>query len=309
MSKARSPREVCSTTIGYQWAHCSRSVSLARTESSQERRETCGAPGRPSLATGSVRSGGVRDRQEPGVQSFLGASCALLLRRPELVARLRPARRGSALACSTIRSTALRMAMSSRSASSPPCARAFLSERRSALSLGAGLARLGRRLAQRVEHLVVGDLDALGLDHRGQHGLAAQRPLGVGLGLGDQLLLGLARELEVLRRGRGPAAARRRDVRCHISCALACTRSWGTSIVAAAGRGVDRGLAELALDRGSSCAARELRADLLAQLVERVVAAGLDGEVVVELGQALLLDLLDLDVERRPPCPARCSAW
>ena len=61
-------------------------------------------------------------------------------------------------------------------------------------------------------------------------------------------------------------------------------------------RGVHRGLAELALDLALLRLADALL-ELGAQLVERVVAAGLDGEVVVQLGQPLLLDLLDLDGE------------
>ena len=44
---------------------------------------------------------------------------------------------------------------------------------------------------QRVEHVALGGLDALGLDDRGDDGLAAQRLLGVGLGLVEDLLLGL----------------------------------------------------------------------------------------------------------------------
>ena len=48
--------------------------------------------------------------------------------------------------------------------------------------------------------------------------------------------------------------------------------------------------------RSSACA--DARLDLRAQLVQRVVAAGLDREVVVQLRQALLLDLLHLHGER-----------
>ena len=61
--------------------------------------------------------------------------------------------------------------------------------------------------------------------------------------------------------------------------------------------GVHRGLAELGLDR-PLLRLRDPRLDLRAQLVERVVAACLDREVVVQLGQLLLLDLLHLDGER-----------
>ena len=59
--------------------------------------------------------------------------------------------------------------------------------------------------------------------------------------------------------------------------------------------GVDRGLAELGLDL-ALLRLGEALADVLAQLVERV-EAGLGGEVLVELGQLLGLDLLDRDRE------------
>ncbi len=67
------------------------------------------------------------------------------------------------------------------------------------------------------------------------------------------------------------------------------------------GHGVDGGLAELALDRVLLRLA-QARADVLRQLVEGVEAAGLDRQVVVQLGQPLLLDLLDATRRRRPPC-------
>ena len=62
------------------------------------------------------------------------------------------------------------------------------------------------------------------------------------------------------------------------------------------GSGVDDVLAELALEL-LSLELGDLRRDLLAHLGERVEAAGVGGEVVVELGQLLLLDLLDLGLE------------
>ena len=61
-------------------------------------------------------------------------------------------------------------------------------------------------------------------------------------------------------------------------------------------RGVDHGLAKLDVYRLLLDLADALP-ELSLQLVERVVTAGLEGELVVELGQALLLDLLDLDRE------------
>ena len=60
--------------------------------------------------------------------------------------------------------------------------------------------------------------------------------------------------------------------------------------------GVDGRLAELALDR-ALLGLLDALLDLRAQLVEGVVPACLDREVVVELGQPLLLDLLDVDGE------------
>ena len=62
------------------------------------------------------------------------------------------------------------------------------------------------------------------------------------------------------------------------------------------GGGVDRRLAELGLNRALVGLAQS-RLDLAAQFVERVEATGLDRELVVQLGQPLLLDLLDLDRE------------
>ena len=94
-----------------------------------------------------------------------------------------------------------------------------------------------------------------------------------------------------------PCADRRWEVRCHISWAFAWTSSWGISTSASLDHGVHGGLRGTRSRSLRSSASRDALADLLAQLVERVVAAGLDGELVVQLGQPLLLDLLDLDRE------------
>jgi hypothetical protein len=71
--------------------------------------------------------------------------------------------------------------------------------------------------------------------------------------------------------------------------------------------GVEHGLAELALDP-RPLGLGELLGDVRAQLREAVEAGVVRGEVVVELGQLLGLDLLDGQLEARLP-PARCSAW
>ena len=63
-------------------------------------------------------------------------------------------------------------------------------------------------------------------------------------------------------------------------------------------RRVDHGLLELALDRPLVGLAQAL-GDVLAQLGQRVEPGRLGGELVVELGQALRLDLVDRDVELR----------
>ena len=70
--------------------------------------------------------------------------------------------------------------------------------------------------------------------------------------------------------------------------------------------GIERGLAELGLELAFVGLAQAL-ADVLAQLVERVEAGGVRGEVVVEVGELLGLDLLDGDGERGVR-PARASA-
>ena len=80
---------------------------------------------------------------------------------------------------------------------------------------------------------------------------------------------------------------------------LARARSTSSGVTATLRGGdgrVERGLAELGLD-ARLVGLEQPRADVLAQLVE-VVEAGVDREVVVELGQLLALDLLDGHVER-----------
>ena len=85
---------------------------------------------------------------------------------------------------------------------------------------------------------------------------------------------------------------------CHISCALACTSVARHVDLGRGGGRIDGGLTELALDRVLLSLAQAC-ADILRQLRQGVVAAGLDRQLVVELGQALLLDLLDGHVEGR----------
>ena len=96
------------------------------------------------------------------------------------------------MARSAIRSTAC--ALGEILAAAPPAAR--LRAGRSSSFSGVDALALGGRL-QRLEHVAVGGLDPLGLDDRGEHGLAAQRLLGVGLGLGEDLVLVAPGDLQV----------------------------------------------------------------------------------------------------------------
>ncbi len=161
--------------------------------------------------------------------------------------------------------------------------------RRRAVALGA------RR--ERLEQLLVGRLDLLGLDDRGEHRLALERAGRLGLGLVGERLLVLAGDLQVgllgdaLARERGHrlleqlVGARVDELVGHLDLGLG-------------DGGVEHRLLELALDRALLGLAQP-RGDVLAQLGERVEAAGLGRELVVELGQPLLLDLVDGDLECR----------
>ena len=85
-------------------------------------------------------------------------------------------------------------------------------------------------------------------------------------------------------------------IRSHSSRARASTSVSGTSTFASATTASSTASRNSASTRFSS-ASRSLAADVLAQLVERVEAGGVGGEVVVELGQLLALDLVDRDGE------------
>src|SRR5918999_391090 len=121
MSNARSPREVCSTTIG--------------------------TSGLTVLASFRVR------RLNPARR-----------------ASLRPARLGASLAIGRGRQSGVRN----------PVSRAARKAVRRALRR--------RGLLERLEQLVVGRLDALGVDDRGEHGFALELALGVGLALLDDVV-------------------------------------------------------------------------------------------------------------------------
>ena len=264
MSNARSPRDVCSTTIG------TRGLIGARPDLASE---ALGA-----LASRSAR----RARPDPSRASRAS-------RAP------RPARRDRLRALDH-RSTALRIAMSSRSASSAPCARARLSARLQLL-VARRRGRAPRRASASLD-LLVGDLDALGLDDRGEHRLALQRASRPPARPRRRAPPRSCRSSGGTARGSMPCGWSRRAVRCHISCAFAWTSSLRHLDLRLRRRRRPRRPRGTRASIARSSASRDARLDLAAQLVERVEAARLDGEVVVELRQALLLDLLDLDRER-----------
>ena len=246
MSNARSPREVCSTTIGTSGLTVLASFRVRRLNPAR----------RAALAA--ARS----SRRESSSAESAGSSPAS-----------RAARPGCSVA-SSCRSRALRCARSALNVSSRP---ADFIRSSSFLAL---VPLLRRRLLERLEHLVLGGLDALGLDDRGEHRLALELALGVDLALVDDLVLAAAGDLQVHLLARSPGArasgasgptARASGPRR----ARRAPRSWRSST--AASSTVSRNSAST---RACSASVEPL-ADVVAQLVERV-EAGLGGEVVVE---------------------------
>src|SRR2546421_3947618 len=230
----------------------------------------------------------------PGGPDLLGALRALLLGGPELVARLRLLHRDRlSVLYEQVDGESHGDVLPERVVAA---LRARPVQRLGQLLLRRRLHAAGRgRLPERVEHVVVGDLDLLRLHDRRQDALPTQRALGVRLGLRHELLLGLPRDLQVaLRRdalafepaaGPGPHLVRLRvnELVAHLD-----RRGVGC--------GVDDGLAELGLDLALA-RDPQLLLDVRTKLAERVEAARFGREVVVELGQALLLDLLDAHIE------------
>ena len=94
-----------------------------------------------------------------------------------------PAASGIGLARSAIRSIAWRAARSSRTSSRRPAAR------RSSSSVCGSTPSRSAVGASACQQLLVGRADPLGRDDRRDHGLAAQRLLGLGLHLGEDLRL------------------------------------------------------------------------------------------------------------------------
>src|SRR5215212_8829695 len=170
MSNARSPREVCSTTIGTSGLTVLASFRFSRSNPSRSR-----PSGRASLSEGPLpltrrHSSNAHAPPEPVRTSSFGRLAGGLggLGRDRL-------RR--------LRDEVQRLALGE-----------VLLERVEPPGRLQPLQQLLRRgavggLADRLEQLLLGRIDALGLDDRGEHGLAAERLLGVLLALLDDLVL------------------------------------------------------------------------------------------------------------------------
>ena len=224
--------------------------------------------------------------------------CVALLGRPDLLARLGLVHRDRLRRLGRSRSAALRIRTSSRSSA---VATALLQPREQLRRVVLALPR-----PERLEQVLVGRLDLLGLGDRVEDRLAAQRPLGVLLGVVDQLVAVLALHLRV-RLGSMPRAG-------------AGARSAPTSRWPARGRSREGSRASRwrrrrrpprrgTRPRRGARMPRRSRADVVAQLVERVEVRGVGGEVVVELGQVLLPDLLDRRPRTLAVLPASSSGW
>src|ERR671915_927946 len=176
MSNARSPREVCSTTIGTSGLTVLASFRFRRSSPAcfpgwRARRQTSNrrAPLRPVVRLG---------RRGPELP---GSAALGLARRPQLVARPRLLDRDRLRGFGDdVERLALREVVLERV---EPAGGAQALEqllRRRPLAGGA---------LDGLEQLLLGRLDALGLHDRGQHRLAPQGTLGVRLALLDDLVL------------------------------------------------------------------------------------------------------------------------
>src|SRR3954447_17065336 len=165
---------------------------------------------------------------EPGVQ-ICPAPSSFSLSGVQSLSRAAACSTGIGLALSTSRSTALRSAMSSRSASSAPCERARLSARWTCLSLASGPA--ASRSACSISSSETSRASASTIAASTASRLSACSASG------SDSVTNSSSSLPTICRywcGSMPCWASRREVRCHISCALAWTSSCGISTSAAA---------------------------------------------------------------------------
>src|SRR5918992_4012881 len=182
MSNARSPREVCSTTIGTSGLTVLASFRFGRSSPAQ----LLGwEPGRQPSNRQTPRNPVYRlGTRSPDLTAGAALGALGVARSPELLARLRLldgdrlGRGGDELPRLALGEVLLERL--------EPAGR--LEALQQLLRRGPARPVTGR-LLDGLAHLVVARLDPLRLDDRRQHGLAPQRLLGVGLALLDDLLL------------------------------------------------------------------------------------------------------------------------
>src|SRR5829696_2496509 len=292
MSKARSPRDVCSTTMGTRGL-IGRAVYRSALASPRPARPPATAASRSTTATTAKTRRRASATRRPELAGLLRGGllgprrlALALLRGPDLLAR-RGAVHGDRL-----RGLGDHLG---RLAHPDVVAKQRVTAR---------LAQTGEQLLRRVltlagsnrlDQVLVRWLDRLGVGDRREHGLAAQRTLGVLFGVVDEVMSVLALHLGV---GLGIDPARRQlalDPLPHL------VRAGVDELVRdldlrVRGHRVHRRLAKLG-PRPLLESLRELRADRLAELLERLELRGLGGEVVIELWEALLAHLLHADRE------------
>src|SRR3954453_9341720 len=191
MSNARSPRDVCSTTIGTSGLTVLASFRLSDANPAYERLRSTDPLDRGESINGEAPTNRVRrlasgrpETARTGLLRLVGPG------RPELVARLRLLHRDGR---GGLRDAVDRLALCELGLEPlEPAAGAQPLEQ----LLGRGAVGGGGTL-ERLEHLLVARLDPLGLDDGGEHGLAAQVAPGGLAVLGDDLVLALARDLQV----------------------------------------------------------------------------------------------------------------
>ena len=226
----------------------------------------------------------------PGVQSFVSV-CCFSLSGVQIASRASASSRGIRLTSPATRSRALRRRRSSRSASKRPVSRS-----RSSVSSTSSPSSLSLLAHERLD-LLVGDLDVELLGDGVEHELARDRARRLLAKPREQLLRLLARSS----RGRCRAGFRAPRLAARArAAARACAprRAALTRRPSTRRRARRRRRSGTAPPTSSAIWPREARLDLGAQLGERVELARGTRELVVELGQHLLLDLLDGHADR-----------
>ena len=162
---------------------------------------------------------------------------------------------------------------------------------------------LGRRpfvfggMGQRLEQLLFTRPDSLGLDDRGEDGLAPQLLGGIRLRFLDDLVARFALHLKVGVGAHAPAGELPFDPAPPFHGAVG-DKLFRQIDLCQIGGGVDRSDPEILLDPRVDDLG-EFLADVRPQLLERVELRCLGGEIVVELGQDFLPDLFDVNLEDR----------